>query len=410
MKKFLAFLLFILSFLFFSPILAQTVCDDPSLCINKDPLICKNEQISSCTQQLKNTQGKENTLKSQLTLIDGQTKVTILKIEETNLKIDKLKREISDLATRIDRISTSLDTLSEILLNRIVQTYKYSNAVSTFDLIFSSHGFAELLERLKYIQVAQAYDKKKLYELQATKISYNEQKQDKQTRQVEAEKLSKDLEIYQTELDSQKKQKNDLLRETQNDENKYQQLITKLRADADSLARALAGGGAKIGPVNKGDKIAVVGNSGCSSGSHLHMEVITSSHITKINDKNYIVDENNQPIKWGLDHREDPRPYIQSGRFPKPVAEYTDNDACSQDGGPYCHNGDISTRFKQSYFLGTHTGLDIADYFGAAIFAADNGDSYAFADSTACYLTGTVGKGVAIDHHNGMVTLYWHIP
>lgn len=370
----------------------------------------KQAEIQKLEAQLNETIRQEKTLKSQLNIIDSQTKVTLLKIEETDLKIEKLKREISGLSTRINRIGANLDLLSGILLQRIVQTYKYNNTVSTINLLFSSHGFADLIQRLKYIQVAQAYDKKKLYELQATKMSYNDQKQDKEIRQQEAEKLNKELENYKAQLDQQKKDKEELLRITRNDEGRYQQLIAKLRADTDSLARALAGGGVKLGPVKKGDRIAVVGNSGCSTGPHLHFEVITPARI----DGGRIVDSSSgQPIGWGLDHRADPRPYIVSNQFYKPVAEFTDNDACSQDNAPppSCNNGDISTRFRQSYIMGTHTGLDIANYFGAPIYAVDDGDSYAIADSVPCTkYTGTIGKGVAIDHRNGVVTLYWHIP
>ncbi len=353
----------------------------------------KQDEIKRLEGQLADTQKQEKTLKSQLTFIDTQTNITELKIQETQFQIIKLDKEIEELTGRIERLSQSVDSISEVLLNRIVKTYKFGN-ITPIDLIFSSNGFADLIERVKYISVAQANDKKVLYQLQATKSTYNDQKNDKETRQIQQEKLKKDLESYQNQLADQKKAKEELLKVTQNDEKKFQDLLAKLRADTESIARALAGTGIKIGPVKKGDRIASVGNSGCSTGPHLHLEVMTPAHV-----------ENGVII--GRENKVDPKSFIESGRFSKPTSSYSGND-CSQGGT--CRNGDITTRFGQVYFLGTHSGLDIADFFGASIYAAEDGEAYTTQDSKACYLTGTAGKGVFVDHKNGTVTLYWHIP
>ncbi len=396
MKKLLLFLLVFSfsAFLFLVPSYAD--CD--ALCIQLQE---KQAEITKAEAQLANIRNQETTLKSQLDLIDGQTKVTTLKIEETNLKIEKLKREINDLATRIDRIGATLDSLSEILLNRIVQTYKYSNAVSTIDLLFSSHGFAELIERLKYIQVAQAYDKKKLYELQATKLAYNDQKQDKLTRQTEAEKLNKDLDAYKAQLTNQKKAKDELLKITKNDEARYQTLIAQLKSELASIAQAISNVGPVIGPVTKSQTIAAMGSTGCSTGPHLHFEVFENA---KVEDGKII------------GNRINPHNNLGDGRLSSPLSGFP--------GGGWI----ITTEYNQPYevfgYRSIHTGLDIAPDggggLGRPIQTSEKGIAYSTSATCECYVKKTctqemmdggsaVGKGVIVDHQNGIVTLYWHI-
>ncbi|MDO8429636.1 MAG: peptidoglycan DD-metalloendopeptidase family protein [Candidatus Daviesbacteria bacterium] len=344
------------------------------------------EEIAKLERSLNDAQGQEKTLKTQLTFIDTQTQLTKLKVEETTAQIAKLEREIGDLSNRITRLSGTVDIMTNLLLNRIVQTYKYGN-ISSVDLFFSTNGFSDLLVRTKYVQVAQANDKKILYQLQATKATYNDQKVDKERRQTQHEKLKKDLQTYQSQLTVQRKSKQELLIATQNDEAKYQAIISRLKAEQESIARAISNIGTKVGPVSKGQQIAAMGSTGCSTGPHLHYEVFENA---KVEDGRIV------------GNRASPKPFLSDGRLGPPTSGYPDDTI-------------ITTEYGEVYFLGTHTGLDIApkkyEGVGRAILASADGIAYSTSAPCSIKISGgsSVGKGVIIDHQNGLVTLYWHV-
>lgn len=293
MKKIVSFFIFFSILLATSLFFIQPIYAEEETCANIDDASaksnCLNDLIAKYQKQLDEVRGQEKTLKSQLTFIDTQAKVTELKIAEAENQIAKLDHEINDLETRITRLSATVDDLSQVLLNRIVQTYKHGN-YGPIDLLFSSNGFADLLERVKYIQVAQTNDKKVLYQLQATKTTYNDQKVDKQTRQTQQEKLRKDLKNYQAQLVDQKKQKDELLKITQNNEAKYQILLAQARAEYLAIQGIIAGRGteSKIGLITQGQKIAnIIDGPSCnSSGAHLHFTIVQNKN--SLNPFNYL--------------------------------------------------------------------------------------------------------------------------
>lgn len=387
-----------------SEVYADDSCDPASCPQGDERLNCLNTQINNCTAKLGEAQKQEKTLKSQLNLIDGQMQVTNLKIEETALSIDKLKREISSLETRIDRIGITLDALSEILLKRIVQTYKYNDTVSTFNLIFSSQNFGDLIERLKYIQVAQAYDKQKLYELQATKLAYNDQKQDKQTRQAEAEKLNKELENYKTQLDQQKKAKADLLKITQNDETLYQQKILAAQQEQQAILAILNGQGKEVsdGHVNNGDTIGhyIIGPSPCSGGTHLHFEVHQNNSIQDPN--NFL--SGTSFSYWSNDGGADEGAISPHGSWNWPISSPI---VITQGYGmtPYATGALDGIRH---YGGGPHTGIDMWTPPGlTTVKAVKEGTKY------SGQLVGICNGGPLnykrVDHGDGISSLYLHV-
>lgn len=403
MKIYHSTLILILFILFLIPNLALAQsCGESSSCSDPDlskKYSCIADLTSQCQSLLNAEQQKDKTLQSQLNSIDNKAKLTQLKMDEANTQIAKLEKEINDLSVRITNLSVSLNSISQLLLNRIVQTYKYGD-YSAIDLFFSPNGFAGLLEKIKYIQVAQANDKKVLYQLQATKITYNDQKIDKESRQAQEEKLKKDLEQYQVQLTEQKKAKQQLLDTTKNNEQRYQSLIAQLRAEQDSIAKAISNIGPVVGPVTKGQLIAAMGSTGCSTGPHLHFEVFENAKV----DGGKIIGT-----------RVNPHGYLDNGRLGPPLQGFP---------GDTRINAEYGDTYQVLGYPSYHWGLDIepknGGYLGIPIYAADNGIAYKTSATCECFIKNTcspemiqggsaVGKGLIIDHQNGIVTLYWHI-
>ena len=74
------------------------------------------------------------------------------------------------------------------------------------------------LKRYKYLQVGQKHDKQVMYELEQARVSFNEQKEAKETKQVELEKAKKKLLSQKVALDQQQREKQAALTITRNDE------------------------------------------------------------------------------------------------------------------------------------------------------------------------------------------------
>lgn len=339
------------------------------------------KKIAETEAKISGLKDQERDLNQTISLINSQINLTELKIEEAEATINKLENEIGVLGFRIDYITESVETLERLLRERIVATYEQS-FVSNLELLIASRDFSDLILRIQYIKHIQENDKKVLASLQETKSNYSNQKEEREVKQAQIEEVKKRLDTNVALLATQKKEKDDFLAVVKNDEARYQEELRRLQADAASISQALGNIGAKLGPVSKGEVIASVGSSGCSTGPHLHLEVFTNAKV-----------ESGRIIG----NRVDPKPYLENGQYERPVPGYPQN---------------VTTWYGENYFLGTHTGIDIANSFGTPIKSMDKGEAY-FTSAPCRYniAGGTpIGKGIVVDHENGLVTLYWHIP
>lgn len=203
------------------------VCDN----LSRDECSKKIEELENQVSELSD---QAKTLSSQINYMNSQINLTSAKIQNTENSIKQTELEIEDLSGKISQLNKSLDYLSKILLYKIAESYK-SRSVSIFDIFLSSEDAASLLKNIKYIQAAQDNDHFVAVKVERTKLSYEEKKLLREEKKEELEQLNKTLGQQKVELNNQKASKQTLLAQTNNDEKKYQELLTQARIQLQSF-------------------------------------------------------------------------------------------------------------------------------------------------------------------------------
>lgn len=223
-------------FALISPLNAQAQsCENVKCDSNSDNyLTCLNEKQICLDAKIEETKKEASTLKSAINIFDGQISVLQLQIDQNVYQINKLEKEINELGDRIDGLNLSLDKLSSIMVERVGEHYK-RNYDSPVVLFFAQDKFAKLVSEYKSLSLAKKQTLEAMEKAESLRLNYDEQKQTKETKQLELEKKKKDLDGKKRELAQQRSSKENLLQQTKNNEKLYQNLLAEAKAEVAKL-------------------------------------------------------------------------------------------------------------------------------------------------------------------------------
>lgn len=392
MKKKLLLLLFLAGFFLWAGSIF-TVNSEPTPTPTPSNFSEVQQKIKELEDRVVQLRGEVKSLSAQIAVMDNQVRLTQLRIEKTRRDLEELEEDIGILKKKISNLEGDLDKLTEVLITRIVAIYQ-AGVVKPWQFFMAAHGFSDFLHRMQYLKIAQENDKRLIFATQATKDNYENQKDILEAKQRQAETLNRQLQNLANQLVQQKKDKEILLGVTRNDEQRYQELLARARAEfAVSLGQ---GQESFMREVREGDVIGRVipSASGCSSGQHLHFEVHKNDSIE---------DPNNYLKQISFSYARDYNESYYGSINPRGSWNWPLFDPIIINQGYGSHG------FAQAFYPeGRHNGIDIDSGSSIQVKAVKPGKLYAGSYQCGGRYPGTL-LYAKVDHGDGITAWYLHM-
>ena len=303
------------------------------------------KEIASYEKQLKDISGQADSLSNAIKILDTTIKKNSLDIKLTQSNIKEKELEIDKLSLNIDRSVDVIDQNSSVIAEMINETNKMDQS-SVIENLLVYEDISQFWGDVESLYQVQNKIKEKVNETKVVKTGLEVDKD-------EAIKKRKELLSYQTELvdkkkilDINKKEKNQLLADTKDQESNYKIMLAASKAKQEALDKEISD---------------------------------YESQLSSIIDPKSFPAPRRGILSWPLSNV-----YITQG------FGYT-------------------TFAKGTYSGDFHTGVDFGTSIGTNVLASLDGVVEGIGDTDIACPRASFGKWILIRHNNGLSTLYGHL-
>ena len=183
-------------------------------------------------------QSQKQTLASSIEIIKNKIQLTEYQVESTKEQITSITLDIDTASKKISSLQGALDNSVGVLLNRIIATYEVGT-IQPLQILLTAGNVSDFFTRLNYLKLAQAHDKKLIYDTQQAKVDYANQKNIFEDKKKQVLDLQVQLQAENNQLDQEKQAQQQLLAADEAQIAQYQAQLAALS----SFARSRVGPG-----------------------------------------------------------------------------------------------------------------------------------------------------------------------
>lgn len=331
-----------------------------------------NEEKKELEEKKKQVEEQEKAAEGKLNEVIEEKKSITDEITALDKKIQESEQQLGYIHERLDKTNAEHAQTTEDLAiaeqeraeqyDALKKRMKYiheNGKVGYYQVLFSSRGFGDFLNRTEYVNDIVSYDQNMYGKLQEVESTIAEKKAQIEIQIQEIEVLLMEEEEKMLKLEESKEAKKKLMAEVEANVEKYNQQIAELEAESKSIEKKIQEAQAKANEIARQQaEIAAAANR--------------SSGVTKYNTTSGSGE-------------------APSGQFGWPVV-----------GNYRLSSGYVNRVNPISGKREFHTGIDIPAPQGTSILAAESGTIIMSS------WNGGYGNCVVIDHGNGVSTLYGH--